>query len=161
MGRRPEVFVRQVSMVEGQRLQRITRTAKDPVKLGRAIVGADVRPRAAGVGHRPPALRSCGPDVAWAGECGRGAEADPRDQHRPRPTRTPSHVAVGSRAAQRTWCGHSGSCRSSRRRAPSTSTQPGVERAEPALRRLPHGSHPVGDGKPGRRANLGKIRPKA
>lgn len=38
MGRRPEVFVRQVSMVEGQRLQKITRTAKDPVKLRRAIV---------------------------------------------------------------------------------------------------------------------------
>ncbi|WP_307871857.1 helix-turn-helix domain-containing protein [Micromonospora sp. U21] len=38
MGRRPEVFVRQVSMLEGQRLQRITRTAKDPVKLRRAIV---------------------------------------------------------------------------------------------------------------------------
>ncbi|WBC03739.1 IS630 family transposase [Micromonospora sp. WMMA1976] len=38
MGRRPEVFVRQVSMAEGQRLQRITRTAKDPVKLRRAIV---------------------------------------------------------------------------------------------------------------------------
>ena len=35
MGRRPEVFVRQVSMAEGQRLQRITRTAKDPVKLRR------------------------------------------------------------------------------------------------------------------------------
>ncbi|MGC5332874.1 helix-turn-helix domain-containing protein [Micromonospora sp. DT62] len=38
MGRRPEVFVRQVSMAEGQRLQRATRTAKDPVKLRRAIV---------------------------------------------------------------------------------------------------------------------------
>ncbi|GAB3849430.1 hypothetical protein GCM10029963_33810 [Micromonospora andamanensis] len=38
MGRRPEVFVRQVSMAEGQRLQKITRTAKDPVKLRRAIV---------------------------------------------------------------------------------------------------------------------------
>lgn len=38
MGRRPEVFVRQVSMAEGQRLQRISRTAKDPVKLRRAIV---------------------------------------------------------------------------------------------------------------------------
>ncbi|MDI5936630.1 MULTISPECIES: helix-turn-helix domain-containing protein [unclassified Micromonospora] len=38
MGRRPEVFVRQASMVEGQRLQRIGRTAKDPVKLRRAIV---------------------------------------------------------------------------------------------------------------------------
>jgi transposase len=32
------VFVRQVSMAEGQRLQRITRTARDPVKLRRAIV---------------------------------------------------------------------------------------------------------------------------
>src|SRR3954451_18456441 len=38
MGRRPEVFVRDVSMAEGQRLQRISRTAKDPVKLRRAIV---------------------------------------------------------------------------------------------------------------------------
>lgn len=38
MGRRPEVFVRQVSMAEGQRLQQISRTAKDPVKLRRAIV---------------------------------------------------------------------------------------------------------------------------
>lgn len=38
MGRRPEVFVRAVSMAEGQRLQRIGRTAKDPVKLRRAIV---------------------------------------------------------------------------------------------------------------------------
>jgi hypothetical protein len=38
VGRRPEVFVRQVSMAEGQRLQRITRTAKDPVKVRRAIV---------------------------------------------------------------------------------------------------------------------------
>ncbi|MGC4792273.1 hypothetical protein ACLQ22_31195 [Micromonospora sp. DT178] len=38
MGRRPEVFVRQVSMAEGQRWQRTTRTAKDAVKLRRAIV---------------------------------------------------------------------------------------------------------------------------
>jgi hypothetical protein len=38
MGRRPEVFVRPVSMAEGQRLQRIGRTAKDPVRLRRAIV---------------------------------------------------------------------------------------------------------------------------
>ncbi|WP_233513384.1 hypothetical protein [Micromonospora craterilacus] len=38
VGRRPEVFVRALSMPEGQRLQRITRTAKDPVKLRRAIV---------------------------------------------------------------------------------------------------------------------------
>lgn len=38
MGRRPEVFVRPVSMAEGQKLQRISRTAKDPVKLRRAVV---------------------------------------------------------------------------------------------------------------------------
>ncbi|MGH8881945.1 MAG: IS630 family transposase, partial [Stackebrandtia sp.] len=38
MGRRPEVFVRPVSMAEGRRLQRIGRTAKDPVRLRRAIV---------------------------------------------------------------------------------------------------------------------------
>lgn len=38
MARKPEVFVRAVSMAEGQRLQRIGRTAKDPVKLRRAIV---------------------------------------------------------------------------------------------------------------------------
>ena len=38
MGRPPEVFVRPVSMTEGRRLQRIGRTAKDPVRLRRAIV---------------------------------------------------------------------------------------------------------------------------
>jgi transposase len=38
MGRPPEVFVRPVTMTEGQRLQRIGRTAKDPVRLRRAIV---------------------------------------------------------------------------------------------------------------------------
>ena len=38
MGRPPEVFVRPVTMAEGRRLQRIGRTAKDPVKLRRAIV---------------------------------------------------------------------------------------------------------------------------
>jgi transposase len=38
MPRHPEVFVRELSMDEGQRLVRITRTAKDPVKLRRAIV---------------------------------------------------------------------------------------------------------------------------
>jgi transposase len=38
MGRPPEVFVRPVSVAEGRRLQRIGRTAKDPVKLRRAIV---------------------------------------------------------------------------------------------------------------------------
>jgi len=38
MGRSPEVFVRPVTMAEGRRLQRIGRTARDPVKLRRAIV---------------------------------------------------------------------------------------------------------------------------
>jgi transposase len=38
MGRPPEVFVRPVTLTEGRRLQRIGRTAKDPVKLRRAIV---------------------------------------------------------------------------------------------------------------------------
>lgn len=38
MGRRPGVFVRPVSMEEGRRLQRVSRTAKDPVRLRRAIV---------------------------------------------------------------------------------------------------------------------------
>ena len=38
MGRSPEVFVRPVTMTEGQRLQRIGRTARDPVRLRRAIV---------------------------------------------------------------------------------------------------------------------------
>ena len=36
MGRPPEVFVRPVTTTEGRRLQRIGRTAKDPVKLRRA-----------------------------------------------------------------------------------------------------------------------------
>ena len=38
MARRPDVFVRPLSMEEGRKLQRIIRTAKDPVKLRRAIV---------------------------------------------------------------------------------------------------------------------------
>ena len=38
MARRPSVFVRPLSMEEGQKLQRITRTAKNPVRLRRAIV---------------------------------------------------------------------------------------------------------------------------
>lgn len=38
MARHPEVFVRDLTLDEGQRLVRITRTAKDPVKLRRAIV---------------------------------------------------------------------------------------------------------------------------
>jgi transposase len=38
MARQPGVFVRELSMEEGRKLQRITRTAKDPVRLRRAIV---------------------------------------------------------------------------------------------------------------------------
>src|SRR5262249_51306739 len=38
MARPPEVFVRPVTMTEGRRLQRIGRTAKDAVRLRRAIV---------------------------------------------------------------------------------------------------------------------------
>lgn len=38
MTRPPEVFVRSLSMEEGRKLRRISRTAKDPVKLRRAIV---------------------------------------------------------------------------------------------------------------------------
>ncbi len=38
MARKPEVFVRALTMEEGRKLQRITRLAKDPVKLRRAIV---------------------------------------------------------------------------------------------------------------------------
>jgi transposase len=35
---RPSVFVRPLSMDEGRKLQRITRTAKDPVRMRRALV---------------------------------------------------------------------------------------------------------------------------
>jgi transposase len=38
VARPPEVFVRPLTPAEGRRVQRITRTAKDPVKLRRAIV---------------------------------------------------------------------------------------------------------------------------
>jgi Winged helix-turn helix len=38
VARQPEVFVRPLTMEEGRKLQRITRTAKDPIKLRRAIV---------------------------------------------------------------------------------------------------------------------------
>ena len=38
MGRPAEVFVRPVTVAEGRRLQRISRTAKEPVRLRRAIV---------------------------------------------------------------------------------------------------------------------------
>jgi hypothetical protein len=38
VGRHPGLFVRPVSLEEGRRLQRISRTSKDPVRLRRAIV---------------------------------------------------------------------------------------------------------------------------
>ena len=38
MARRPSVFVRPLSMEEGRKLQRISRSSKDPVRLRRAIV---------------------------------------------------------------------------------------------------------------------------
>jgi transposase len=38
MARRPEVFVRELSEAEGQRLQRLTRRSKDPVRLRRATI---------------------------------------------------------------------------------------------------------------------------
>jgi transposase len=38
VARPPEVFVRPLSMEEGRKLAKITRTAKNPVKLRRAIV---------------------------------------------------------------------------------------------------------------------------
>ena len=38
MARRPSVFVRPLSMDEGRKIQRITRTSKDPVRMRRAIV---------------------------------------------------------------------------------------------------------------------------
>jgi Homeodomain-like domain len=38
VARKPSVFVRPLSMDEGRKLQRITRTAKNPVRMRRAIV---------------------------------------------------------------------------------------------------------------------------
>ncbi|TWH23282.1 hypothetical protein L618_001300001170 [Rhodococcus rhodochrous J45] len=38
MARQPSVFVRSLTMEEGRWLQKISRTAKDPIKLRRAIV---------------------------------------------------------------------------------------------------------------------------
>lgn len=38
MAPQPRVFVRPLSMEEGRRLQKISRTGKDPIKLRRAIV---------------------------------------------------------------------------------------------------------------------------
>jgi hypothetical protein len=38
VARRPSVFVRPLSMDEGRKLQKITRSAKNPVRLGRAMV---------------------------------------------------------------------------------------------------------------------------
>ncbi|WP_202527291.1 hypothetical protein [Streptomyces sp. SID486] len=43
MGRRPSVFVRPVTVDEGRKLQRISRTAKDPVKLRKGRAWGPVR----------------------------------------------------------------------------------------------------------------------
>ncbi len=52
MVRSPEVFVRPLSMPEEQRLQRISRTAKDPVRLRRAMGVRDVGPNTGAGAHR-------------------------------------------------------------------------------------------------------------
>lgn len=73
MGRRPGVFVRPVSREEGRRLRRISRTAKDPVKLrnergsealdpkrgGDAprMIGSQVRQHICLIARTSPALR--------------------------------------------------------------------------------------------------------
>src|ERR1700733_3549128 len=63
MGRSPEVFVRPCTMTKGQRLQRIGRTAKDPVKVRRAIV---VLMSAQGQGAPDIAhLLGCSPEYVW------------------------------------------------------------------------------------------------
>jgi hypothetical protein len=48
VARPPDVFVRALSMAEGQRWQRINRTAKDPVRLRRGDDRACLRPGPAG-----------------------------------------------------------------------------------------------------------------
>ena len=51
MARQPEVFVRELDPAEAQRLVKITRTARDRVRLRRAgIVLASVQGRSAGRG---------------------------------------------------------------------------------------------------------------
>ena len=86
MGRSPEVLVRPVSMTEGQRLQRIGRTAGDPVRLRRAIVvlmsaqGQGVPGHRApdgmgpahpqGVGRRRPTPCARGGRCAWSAKLG-------------------------------------------------------------------------------------------
>ena len=57
MARRPSVFVRPLSMDEGRALQKITRTAKDPVRLRRVIV---VMMSGEGQTFRGQTVRGCG-----------------------------------------------------------------------------------------------------
>jgi hypothetical protein len=57
MGRSPEVSVRPATMAEGQRLQKISRTVKDTVKLRRAIVVL-ISPQGQGM-----------PDIAYLLKC--------------------------------------------------------------------------------------------
>ena len=70
MARRPSVFVRPLSMDEGRKLQRISRTAKDPVRLRRAIVVLMSGPGPDRPGHH----------VVAAGQRGLRARCDPRVQ---------------------------------------------------------------------------------
>jgi hypothetical protein len=70
MSRPPELFVRPVSMTEGQRLQRIGRTAKDTGEAAAGDCGADV-------GTGPECARYRAPAGLLAG-------AWPRPDQRPR-----------------------------------------------------------------------------
>ncbi|GII56787.1 hypothetical protein Pth03_51760 [Planotetraspora thailandica] len=58
MARRLGVFVRPLTMEDCRKLQRITRAAKDPVKLRRADRGDDVRPGPKRSGHHLPAAQA-------------------------------------------------------------------------------------------------------
>ncbi|MFD9542453.1 hypothetical protein [Streptomyces sp. NPDC060022] len=69
VGRRPGVFVRPMGMEEGRRLQRISRTAKDPVRLRRAIV------------VMVPAQGQSVLDITWAASSG-SSDGLEEDAHR-------------------------------------------------------------------------------
>src|SRR5262249_28145978 len=73
MGRPAEVFVRPVSMTEGRRLQRIGRTAKDPVRLRRAVVVLMSAQGGKRAGYRAPA-------GLLTGGCARGGSRVQRER---------------------------------------------------------------------------------
>src|SRR4051794_26892245 len=102
VGRRPEVFVRTLSMVEGQRLQGITRTAKEPCQLKWITHHANQC-----TWQMPPSGGSCHdpPDGAPDRSCCRGTRTVSADDGRlvpPRPTTGvhPARSAPGMRAGQ-------------------------------------------------------------